>query len=73
LIAAFSVSLLHTASLVLSKVQKFFLALFIDLQLKVGSAKLYLVLNMTSVTSTARCWYILGNRYSLYCAELTLR
>jgi hypothetical protein len=68
LIAAFPVPRLHTASLVLSKVQKFFLALFIDLHLKVGRAKLYLVFSMTSVRSAARCWYILRKRYSLYSA-----
>jgi hypothetical protein len=66
LIAAFPVSRLHTASLVLSNVQKFFLALFIDFQLKVGRAKLYLVFSMTSARSAASCWYILGNRHSLY-------
>jgi hypothetical protein len=68
LIAAFPVSRLHTASLVLSNVQKFFLALFIDLKLKVGRVKLYLVFSMTSVRSAARCRYILGKRYSLYSA-----
>ena len=67
MIAAFPVSRVRTASLVLSNVQKFFLALFIDLQLKLGRAKLYLVFSMTSVRSAARCWCILVNRYSLYC------